>query len=388
MSTATSTGTSIGTSSRFRALDGVRAVAITLVFLYHTALGAPPNSMPWLRSLMFQGRAGVWVFFVLSGYLIFRPFARSMLHGTSVAWSGYALRRAVRIYPAYVLALLVLALAYDYGNLRSFADWVQALTLTQNLTGIAYEGQRGIQQAWSLAVEMNFYVFVPIFALAIVRIARRGSRSVERSVWWGIALVVMLGGIWQVAARNTIVPLFLLPNYFPAFGAGMALAVASVRMPSWLAPIALFVGRHRAFVWLAAAGVLAMRGWVFDSPEGFDSKQGPEAQFWFTLFAVPVVAAAVWSLDRPGVLVRRIPVALGTVSYGVFLWHLAMMQGWSPSKFWLAEDLDQNAIARIGVFTPLALGVATASWFLVERPLLRWVHTRREPEAPAATQVR
>jgi peptidoglycan/LPS O-acetylase OafA/YrhL len=365
-------------SDRARRIDGLRGVAVTLVVVYHLALNAAPASMIWLRDLLFQGRAGVWVFFVLSGYLIFRPFVIAAQIGERVATMPFLVRRAMRIYPAYLVVLVVLCGFVDTRTLRSPAEWLQAVTLTQNLTGIAYEGQRGVQQAWSLAIEMNFYVFVPFAAMIVARVARRSSTDSLRVMWWSTAAIVGAGFVWQLGARGTIVP--MLPNYFPAFGAGMALAIVSVRTPDRLAPTIRWVGTHRGLMWTAAVGVLGLRAWVFDAPEGFDAKQGPEAQLWFTLFGLLLVATTVWSLDAPGLLGRRLPVALGAVSYGVFLWHLMILQRWRPSD-WLGTDadLDGNLLVRAALVIPVSVIFATVSWFAVERPCIRWARRVRTP---------
>ncbi len=359
---------------RSRRVDGLRGIAVALVVVYHLAINAAPMSMTWLRDLMFQGRAGVWVFFVLSGYLIFLPFVSGLLTGTTVPTIPFLVRRAARIYPAYLVTLLVLAIGFGYGNLHSVGEWVQALTLTQNWTGAAYERQLGVQQAWSLALEMNFYLFVPAFAAALTMWTRRldaAARPVR--IWIALGALVVVGFGWQLGARGTIVGLFVLPNYFPAFGAGMALALTAVQPPVRLRAIMDGVGRYRGWCWLAAAGLLALRAWVFTAPEGFDAKQGPEAQAWFSVFGVVLVAATVWSLDRPGVIGGRALAWLGTISYGVFLWHLAIVQTWAPSD-WFGTDptLDGNILVRAALVVPCSIAIGAASWFLVERRCIAW----------------
>ena len=135
-----------------------------------------------------------------------------------------------------------------------------------------------------------------------------------------------------------------------------------------LRPIMDVVGRYRGWCWLVAGGLLALRAWVFNAPEGFDAKQGPEAQAWFAVFGVLLVTATVWSLDRPGVIGSRGLSWLGAISYGVFLWHLAILQTWAPSD-WYGTDptLDGNILVRASLVVPCSVAIAAASWYLVER---------------------
>ncbi len=375
-------------SSRISALDGLRGIAVALVLLYHISLSAPVGSMPSVSHLLYQARAGVWLFFVLSGYLIFGPFAKALTNRSSTDIRRYALKRATRIFPAYLVALVILSIGFGYPATGGPDGWLRSLTLTQTFTSDAYNNRLGLGQAWSIAIEMNFYVFVPLFAGLVAWLSRRSGRDPIKCAWWGIGAMVACGYVWQITANGNVVRLYMLPNYFPAFGAGMALALLAVRTPPWFRSVVKFVGRWRIAVVTGALGVLALRAWVFTQPEGNASLQGFVGQFWFTLFAVPVVAAVVWSLDRPGVLSSRWIAALGIVSYGVFLWHLAIVERWRPSTFGLAETLNHNVIVYAIVFFPVCIAAGAASWFLIERPLLDRVHNMPGGQEKVASQVR
>src|SRR6185436_17973667 len=113
---------------RFAALDGMRGVAALTVFAIHAWIYQLPDTLvlrrdSWEKTVLFEGRVAFVMFFVLSGYLLYRAFARAALgHGSPAAAGSYLVRRAARISPAYYLALagtlLLLAAAGDVPGRR------------------------------------------------------------------------------------------------------------------------------------------------------------------------------------------------------------------------------------------------------------------------------
>ena len=99
------------TQRRYAALDGLRGIAALVVFAIHVWIYQLPNTVElrrdsWEKTLLFEGRVAFVMFFVLSGYLLYRAFARAALGGGGPAAVGsYLVRRAGRIAPAYYLAL-------------------------------------------------------------------------------------------------------------------------------------------------------------------------------------------------------------------------------------------------------------------------------------------
>lgn len=184
-------------------LDGVRALAILTVVFYHTSVKSDVVGIGWLNphitALIYTGYAGVTLFFVLSGFLLFLPYLKSLLFDN--AWPSarmFYLRRILRIIPAYYLSLFLIVLLAQPQYLQPdhWKELLLFLTFTMDFS------QKTFQQInspfWSLAVEWQFYMLLPWLALALRFLVQRGS--LKKRVW---TLILCLGGviIWGIATR-------------------------------------------------------------------------------------------------------------------------------------------------------------------------------------------
>lgn len=372
---------------RFPTFEGLRALAALAVVVYHAGTftdvtwgpGAEANELgPWIQHL----NVGVSIFFVLSGFLLFRPFVRAHLAGEpGPAVGPYLLRRLVRIYPAYWVALFVTTWWLDL----DLGDWwghVRFYGLLQIYWGDTVLG--GLVQAWSLCTEVSFYLFLPVWAAVL---ARQGGTVADKVRAHYAALAVLylvgVGTRWWLRAGDHAIGYATLPANADLFAIGMALAVASAshtaaarRPGGW----ARTIGDQPGLAWLAAGacylGVVSLRyPYGLVAPSVF---QESTRQILFGAIAGLLVATGVFG-DQSRSLVRRFlrsrPLwALGVVSYGIYLWHLTVM-----------AELDQpGSLIAPATFASLALwsaacsaAIAAVSWFALERPLLRWARRRR-----------
>ena len=156
-------------SARFPLMDSLRAIAALSVFVYHVAfvLGWFDEGLAgrYLREL----NLGVSIFFVLSGFLLYRPFVAARVEGEpSPALVPYAIRRVARIVPAYWVALTIIAIwlpvsgVFTAEGIVTYYGFLQAYD-PDTITG-------GIGQAWTLTVEVSFYILLPILALGLRRV--------------------------------------------------------------------------------------------------------------------------------------------------------------------------------------------------------------------------
>jgi peptidoglycan/LPS O-acetylase OafA/YrhL len=329
---------------------------------------------------------GVSVFFVISGFLLYRPFAVSHFdHSERPAVPSFWVRRLKRIIPAYWLAFIVVTYVLHADQIRhGFAALAVYLGFAQIYSPTYALG--GISQAWSLCTEMTFYLALPLWALLIGR-KRRDPASQMKVELAGLAALFASSVVFRVfvlrAQAHSILAL-TMPNWLPAytdlFALGMLLAVVSAwSQATGRQPRLLW---HRALPWVSwsLAGVAFVTvsniGLPVTPLTGSPVGLSLARQTLYGLFALFVVLPAVVGVQESGVI-RRIltfkPLALiGVVSYGVYLWHEAWINlflRWTGDKLFTAPFWPLIAFAG-----GLATLSATASYVLVERPILRSKH--------------
>ena len=368
---------SAGAATRAAELDGLRALAVLGIVVYHAVFLLAQTwhvAYPLARHL----DAAVEVFFVLSGYLIYGPFARAHVLGRPPPrLRGYLLRRAVRIYPAYLVAVGGLLL-FGWVYFEDTAQLVQHLTLTQgyfprDVTLMLHPP--GLGQSWTLAVEMSFYVFVPAWAWAMRRLARAGGVDRRRQELAGVAVLLAVGVTSAaVDASSTLPPPFaVLAPHLTGLGWGMLLAIVTVDAdgrPAWLRRRRPARLPTTELCWVGAAAVLVVLTYLQptfpEDPGEMLVRQGLEL-VTAALLVTPVVLGAATIGLVPRLLSWRPLVTVGIVGYGVYLWHLDVMID-MPGPW--QQGSPTAAVTAMGVKIAMALALGYLSFHLLERPLM------------------
>jgi peptidoglycan/LPS O-acetylase OafA/YrhL len=372
--------------------DGLRAVAALSVLLYHAGYLSRANEgqgglSPYLARL----NIGVAVFFVISGFLLYRPLLAARLgDGAPIRLRDYARRRALRIVPAYWVALTVLALYPGLPDMFS-GRWWAYYGFGQDYSGRTVVG--GIGPAWSLGCEVVFYALLPFLSLALDRLATlRGRR-----VWWQLELAV-LGGLTLASAgwrayvnSHPGIPSSTFASTFGWFAGGMLLAVASVSWRRDPGGRLARVARHAWVGWVIAliAYVTICRGLAL--PSGFVFFEHLTITQDLAVYALSGVVACGLALpaafeQRSGPITRALggqPLAwLGLVSYGIYLYHYPVAYALSGG---VSSDGDATAkfIWLAAATAAIAIAAAALSYYIVERPALRFKDRRAPRSAPA-----
>ena len=380
-----SPSTDVAARARNDALDGLRAIAAVSVFLYHLLVLAPMVAdFDGPIEFEYYGRnldIGVEIFFVLSGFLLARPFFAAWFAGEpGPSLRAFAIRRSLRIYPAWI-AFLVIAVAW--GDQFWFLEGTDyqpddALRFVQWATLLHTWFYDPAHSSWTLSVEASFYVFLPLLTTVAFRVVRPKLRN-ALLVCAGVTAVGLFAEWYHVMFIDfgRFVPAALMN-----LGPGMALAalVAAPAMPRDVGP------RTAAIAWVAAGvAFVAMSRFVSKSAYVvFGSLPPPGEQvtqaIWQAVVAVVVVGAVVRSTPGPVSRVAGLqPVAaLGRISYSFYLWHLLVLyqfdwEGVSGpgAAWWMAT---QGFV--------ITIAVSTVSYFAIERPAIGWA--RRLTAAPGS----
>lgn len=365
--------------AHFPCFDGLRAVAALAVVLTHASFLSGANVTSPLGAYFARMDAGVTVFFLISGFLLHRPYAAAHLAGGPARSARTFLRRRLlRIVPAYWVALTVVVFVLRLEEIRSFREAVVYYGFLQVYDRHLVLG--GLAQAWSLCTEAAFYLFLPAYVVA-VRAAGR-QLGPMRAELGGLAVLVAIslgtrGWLWANGLGGHRAFTWL-PANADLFALGMLLAVASARAAHTgrVPRPAAFAGRHPGLCWVAAS----LAFWAVSTQVGLSPKLALH-EWWQDLARQSLYGATAFLLLLPAVfgpqdrgLVRRFlasgpMIGLGLVSYGIYLWHKSLLEGLFA---WSRRPLFEIGLAPLlvyGLATTLVLAALT--WVLVERPALR-----------------
>jgi peptidoglycan/LPS O-acetylase OafA/YrhL len=342
------------------ALDGVRAIAVAAVLLYH-------GTIPWMPG----GFLGVDLFFVLSGYLI-----TSLLLAERRATGGFELRefwlrRARRLLPAAltVIGVTVLIAAlfipHDLGQTRGDAiasvfyvnNWHQILEDQSYFA--AFERPSLLRHLWSLSIEEQFYVFWPLLlGLALVRIGRR--RTAYATLAAALLAALLMAVLFTPGQDPSRV-------YYGTDTHAAGLLIGALVAFLW--PLGRFESPRRTSAILVldvaalaalAAIVLSMITW-----HDYDSIVYRGGILMFSAIAAVLISAVVHPAGRVAFVLGSQPLRwIGQRSYGIYLWHWPVMALTRPDI-----DLTWPLWLLFSLQVALTLALAAASYRWIERPI-------------------
>ncbi|HLI72809.1 MAG TPA: acyltransferase family protein [Acidimicrobiales bacterium] len=353
-------------------LDGIRAFAVLAVMAYHGGIGFMPG-----------GFFGVDAFFVLSGYLITSLLLGEWRADRQISLPGFWARRARRLLPALGVMLLAVACyvrfavpSGTYPELR--LDSLSSLFYFANwhfiVGGENYFAATGppspLLHTWTLSIEEQFYVVWPIVVLVVVRLTRSLTPLFVLCIAGAVASATWAAAIFRPGVNETRV-YFGTDTHAQCLlvGAGLAVGFAMWRSAAQTgtgrAEAELSPGARRALVALGLIGSAAVAvSWLrLGYPDPFVFRGG-----------TTLVALAVGAVIASAVLVPTGPVGralglrplrfLGTISYGMYLWHFPVDE--------LAVTNARTGLNGWWLFaarTAVTIVLATASYYMIERPI-------------------
>jgi peptidoglycan/LPS O-acetylase OafA/YrhL len=406
------------------ALDGVRGVAVLLVIWSHLrglTLAGPWHWIQLLKDL--SGFVGLYLFFVLSGFLLFLPYARALVAGTvwPSTWRFYQ-RRMLRILPVYYAVLSVPLLLALYARVTHAGGALSPGTLVPNLLLLQDLNQRAWAfimyfdtPLWSLAVEWQYYLVLPLLALGLRLMHRRGGTA-----WVIVGLLGLMG--YGLLVRTVAALTFYQWGYAN---------VLQVPRPAGLL-LMLTYGMNGKFLEVFALGMLASLGYVMitatrRADDLLHRRNGAPRHItlahvtslvpavallgvlanlvfmlWTRLIPIPMHAALgrwpqeapfawAWGIAGPwlisvsttGLIVGALlgPTWLrqiwawgalrrvGLISYSLYVWHALLQDSWDA--FWSGHLAGRPDTLRLVTYLALLAIVGTLSYLVIERPFMR-----------------
>ena len=368
---------------RSRHLDGVRGLAALGVLLFHCIYATGYWGTLYRQShavgafIANSANFCVCIFFALSGFLLFREFLGAILFDEERAPTArFLARRVLRIYPAYWVALLGFVVLIGTDRLQGSVFGLVTLT-ERNLNRTAE--MPGIPVAWTLYIEVAFYVFLPIAAAVLMRLCRRKSAVTRvRIVLGSLIAMAAFSMLWIFLvdhfADADLRLMLNLPAYLGWFAAGMILAVIHRCHDHGLAiaPGLTRLAEHPWWCWSVALALnIAVERLDLLASSGQTAVQVQLRLAALAIAAFLVLLPLVLS-SRPSKIHLIVGstgiVWVGMVSYGVYIWH------WSVAEN-LVESLTigrtlGGTVALIALVLPISLLLGWISFRVIETPAM------------------
>jgi peptidoglycan/LPS O-acetylase OafA/YrhL len=390
---AMSLGSKPSWGGRLVGVEGLRAIAALSVLFGHViAHGSPSSHLgifdDWLRANL---DSGLTLFFTLSGFLLYRPFAAAVLRGTKLPSArGYLRNRALRILPAYWVILLLVALVLGAAVLQPSAAGVGYMTdpslLVRNLLLVQTYTQSGVvtgnSSSWSLSVEIVFYLVLPLLAVVAARVGEGGSRRrrlsgalvpaaallalgiagklVAASTMSGDREVAQWGSSWHAVLERSF---FASADLF-AFGMAAAVIVVAADDRWFVAP------RMQRACGVAAVALTAVLAAV-------RHYEGLNVRPFNTVMALACALLVLWitlpwrgGRSTPVRMLESRPVVwIGVTSYSVYLWHAPVID-WLRAHGALYDGSGSAVINTLFVLA-IVMPLAGITYRFVEAPAMR-----------------
>jgi peptidoglycan/LPS O-acetylase OafA/YrhL len=404
--------------NNIQVLDGFRCIAILLVIGYHLQQRNPLFVLrfthPQIDALWTFGASGVNLFFVLSGFLLFMPYARALMFQTK--WPSirqFYFRRALRILPAYYVALIieVVIFAPQYLQPDRWKQLFLFFILFMDSTKTTYQQLNGA--FWTLAVEWQFYMLLPLVMLGFSFVLKRlkPSPRLRLGAILGLCFLIVVYGIGMryiggkyahKPGENIFVTIVLdllygtNGKYFENFAIGMAISGCYIYAQyAQSTSFVRWMKRISPFVLIAGCSILYFAAvWNYHLADSRGTKflrLAPLDHYYnkldSTIIALGYGACIFALLFGPKIwrypLESKIMQNIAMISYGLYIWHLPFIVFFHDHIQPTLGDLVNEQYKLFGTYWACMLLVvfplAITTYYLIEKPSITFSHKLRTP---------
>lgn len=365
-------------------LDSLRALAAIAVLATHTSFWTGQYSKGLLGAATSRLDIGVAFFFVLSGFLLSRPFLAAIANGHRAPSAGrYLWKRALRILPLYWIIVVIALVSLEDNRGFGVGDWIRSLTLTNIYFTGAFPA--GLTQMWSLAIEIAFYALLPILLGAVAWTICRQGWNPGRIVG-AVGLLAVLNIAWLLfVAPHRLGAGQWLPSFLTWFGVGLLFATASIelrRRPGHrVLGVLIELAHHPATCWTMALSLFVVATTPVAGPTLLIPPTYGEAITKNLLYAAIAGLVVIPSIFGPHAGTRYSNLLgsgglrhIGMISYSIFSVHLLVIHFIAA---WRDIPLFQGRGWELFLLTLVVSLIASELLYrLVEMPLMRFRNAR------------
>ena len=348
----------------FKALDGLRGIAVIFVLLSHSS-----NQQNFFHeALNFEriGKVGVYLFFVLSAYLLDRQIALAFLFNKSSKsyWKNYALRRFLRIYPLYLVSLFIYTIVSVCGLSKNITNMPEIENMTDIISHMLLV--RGDGVFWSIPVEFKYY-FVSPFIIWICH---------KYLMWNKYKIIILLsslifGSIMIEAVYD--LPIVSTIKFFPIFLVGTAISIFELKKNKFFF---LRINQKKLSLlgWFSIVTILITIPYYFENI--FNRKINFHSSFFFfpyaTLWGIILLATKYGIGLIRKMLETKVLRYIGTISFSMYLFHMLVLN--------FVIDFNINQSLKPYLFFLITIILSSLSYLLIERPLSK-IYIKKEKKA-------
>lgn len=347
-------------------IDGLRFLAIFAVLVQHLherfvkyspiAFSRHPEETV-TAFIATRGFVGVYVFFVISGFILALPFAAKRLAGNNeLKLRNYYTRRLTRLEPPYIIWMTILFFVFLVARNESFGVWLPHVLASFTYThGAIYQGWNEINPpTWTLEVEVQFYILAPLLAWSFFGIKNLATRRIS-----------LLLFIFAFMCVQQYFEFFRMPYYLFVVGYLHFFLIGFILVDIYLNEWQEGIKKHRIFDLVAIAslvGIIAVWDWNFHF---IDRLAG--AIFLFTFFYS--VFRGVWVNQF---FTNRWIVVLGGMCYTLYLIHLPLCEGviMVTKHIQITDLYEVNLLVQLVIFLPIVFVVGSVAFLLFEKPFM------------------
>lgn len=351
-------------------LDHLRALAITLVFLFHYGRLFPHPE--WTNTISKFGWTGVDLFFVLSGYLIASQLFAKIANGKKISLKDFFVKRFFRIIPAYI-AVVTIYFCFPFVREREgLAPLWKYITFTQNLR-LDLRTQGTFSHAWSLCIEEQFYLLFPLILTTMIYF------RIFRKAYWLIILLFIFGFIIRYYSYQTFVAPFLDNDDFYLFWVKWIYYPTYCRLDGLLAGVSIAVlftfkplikeriTKYGNVLFLLSILLLTAAYFLCIHEESFQA-----SIFGFPLVSIGYGVMVISAISPSSFLYKfkpRITLTIATLSYSIYLVHKFVIHITQEELVRLNISKDSNIMFLLCLFAVMIAAFIMNK--VIEKPFMK-----------------